>query len=81
MTVPTTRDSRIPYLNAFSARSKRPAPAFCATKADMDCINAMGTSMMKAHTFSATPIPAEGMTPRELTIACMIRKEMPTRKS
>ena len=81
MTVPTARDMRMPQPSAFSARSKRPAPAFWATKADMDCMKADGTSMMKAQTFSATPTPAEGTTPRALTMAWMIRNEIPTRRS
>ena len=38
-------------------------------------------SMMKAHTFSATPTPADAVTPMELTIARMIRNEMLTRRS
>ena len=47
----------------------------------MDCINASGTSMMKAQTFSATPTPAEGISPSELTIAWMTRNDAPTRRS
>jgi hypothetical protein len=47
----------------------------------MDWPNADGTSMMKPHTFSATPTPALAIRPSELTIARMIRKLMPTRKS
>ena len=31
--------------------------------------------MINAHTFSATPTPAEAMTPMEFTMARMIRKE------
>ena len=71
----------IPIYSAFRARVIFPAPTFCATKADMDCMNADGTSMMKAHTRSAHPTPAEAMRPRELTMAMMTRKEIPTRKS
>ncbi len=37
--------------------------------------------MINAQTFSATPIPAEGISPSELTIAWMIMKEMPTSRS
>ena len=47
----------------------------------MDCMNADGTSMMNAQTFSATPTPADSVRPIELTIARMTRKETPTRKS
>lgn len=37
--------------------------------------------MMKAHTFSATPTPADAVTPMELIIARMIRNEMLTSRS
>ena len=47
----------------------------------MDCMKELGTSMMNAHTFSATPTPADAVTPSVLTIARIIRKEMLTRKS
>lgn len=36
---------------------------------------------MKTHTFSATPTPAEAATPKELTMAWMSRKEVPTSSS
>ena len=54
---------------------------FWATKADKDCPKAEGTSMMKPHSFSATPTPAEAMTPRPLTMAAMARKETLTSTS
>ena len=38
-------------------------------------------SIMKLQTFSATPTPAEAVTPMELTMANIMRKEMPTRRS
>ncbi|MFR0957841.1 MAG: hypothetical protein ACLSFA_19680 [Roseburia inulinivorans] len=38
-------------------------------------------SMINAHTFSATPTPAEAMTPVEFTIARMIKNEMLTSRS
>ena len=81
MNTPMHSADIIPMYSAFRARAIFPAPAFCATKADMDCMNAEGTSMMKAHTRSAHPTPAEAMSPRELTMAMMTRKEIPTRKS
>ena len=63
------------------ARSILPAPIFWATKADIDWLKAEGTSIMNPHSFSATPTPAEGITPREFTIAVMARKEILTRRS
>ena len=39
----------------LTARSARPAPIFCATKADTLCITDDGTSMMTETTFCATP--------------------------
>ena len=36
--------------------------------------------MMNPHSFSATPTPAEGITPREFAIAVMARKEIPHKK-
>ena len=38
-------------------------------------------SMMKAQTFSATPTPAEAMSPSVLTMASTTRKESPTSRS
>ena len=67
--------------SAFLARSGFFAPKFCATKADMESMMEIGTSIMKAQTFSATPTPADAVTPRELTIARMIRNERLTMKS
>ena len=81
MNTPTARESPTPVNSAFLARSALPAPIFCATKADMDWLKADGTSMIKPHSFSATPTPAEGITPREFTIAVMARKDMLTSKS
>ena len=37
--------------------------------------------MINAQTFSATPTPADAVTPMEFTMARMIRKEMLTRRS
>ena len=37
--------------------------------------------MMKAQSFSATPTPAEAITPMELTMARITRKEMLTSRS
>ncbi len=81
MRTPTAKESPIPICSVFSARSLLPAPIFCATNADRDCMKADGTSMMKPTIFSATPTPAEGITPRVFTIAWMTRKEMPTSRS
>ena len=36
---------------------------------------------MKAHTFSATPTPADSLSPKLLTIARIARKEILTSKS
>ena len=47
----------------------------------MDCMKADDMSMINAHTFSATPTPAEAMTPIEFTIARMIKNEMLTSRS
>ena len=44
-------------------------------------MNAEEISIIKAHTFSATPTPAEAITPIELTIARIIKKEILTNKS
>ena len=44
-------------------------------------MNALGTSMMKAQTFSATPTPADAVTPSVLTIARITRNDTLTRKS
>ena len=81
ITAPTARERPMPQYSDLTALSYFPAPAFWATKADMACEKAEGTSMMKAHTFSATPTPAEGTTPRALTMACMTRKDMLTSRS
>ena len=54
---------------------------FCATKAESDCENAEGASMMKAQSFSATPTPAEAISPSELTMASMTRKDTLTSRS
>ena len=71
----------MPQTMARTALSLRFAPMFWATKAERDCMNEEGTSMMNMQSFSATPTPAEGMTPSELTMAMMARKEMLTRAS
>ncbi len=47
----------------------------------MACMKANGSSMMKAHTFSATPTPAEAMSPSRFTMAKMMRKDSPTSRS
>ena len=47
----------------------------------MDCMNAAGASMMKPHTFSATPTPAEAISPSALTMARMTRNDNPTSRS
>ena len=47
----------------------------------MDCMKAMGTSMMIMQTFSATPTPAEALSPSLLTMERFTRKEKPTMKS
>lgn len=36
---------------------------------------------MKVHSFSATPTPADEVTPRVFTIATIIKNDRPTRKS
>ncbi len=46
----------------------------------MDCMKAEELSMIKAHTFSATPTPAEATTPMELTTERTTIKEIFTRK-
>ena len=81
MTSPTRKDARIPYFRAFKARFFLPAPIFCATNADIACEKADGTSIINAHTFSATPTPAEAMTSMEFTTVRMTRNEIPTSKS
>ena len=68
ITTATHKDVAIPYRNAFTALSFIPAPIFCATNADIDWENADGTSIIKPHTFSATPTPADANTSIELTI-------------
>ena len=40
-----------------------------------------GTSIIKAHNFSATPMPADATTPRELTMAMITRNDTLTSKS
>ncbi len=67
MILAIAKEDRMPHFRAFSARSFKPAPIFCATKADMACEKVEGTSMMKAHTFSATPTPAEAVKLMEFT--------------
>ncbi len=47
----------------------------------MACIKARGISMMKAQTFSATPTPAEAISPRAFTMARITRNDSPTSKS
>lgn len=55
---------------------------FWATKAERDCMNEEGTSMMNMQSFFRYAYPGqEGMTPSELTMAMMARKEMLTRAS
>ena len=44
-------------------------------------MNADGTSMMKIHTFSATPTPADSIKPSPFTIAAITRKDTPTSNS
>ena len=45
------------------------------------CMKAAGISIIKPHTRSATPMPAEGIRPRLFTIASRTRNEIPTRRS
>ena len=71
----------IPYPSVLRARCGCTAPIFCATKTEMDCIKADGTSMINPHSFSATPTPAEAITPIAFTMAIRTRKEMLTRTS
>ena len=74
-------DTPMAYFSPLNALSYLPAPLFWDTNADIDCAKADGISMIKAQTFSATPTPADAITPRQLTIARITRKEIPTRKS
>lgn len=71
----------IPYPSVLRARCGCTAPIFCATKTEMDCIKADGTSMINPHSFSATPTPAEAITPIAFTMAIRTRKKMLTRTS
>ena len=66
---PKTNETATADFSALTARSGFPAPMFCATNAEMDCMNAAGTSIIKPHTFSATPTPAEAVTPKAFTTA------------
>ena len=78
---PAAKETEIPQPRARFARSGFPAPIFCAVKADMDCIQAEGTSIINTHTFSPTPMAAESVTPKEFTTVWITRKEKPTRSS
>ena len=53
--IPIVTPNNIPVRIAFLARSSFPAPTFCATKADMDCISEDGISMINDTTFCAIP--------------------------
>ena len=81
MVTPAMNESKIPYLSALIALSYLFAPAFWATKDDIDCMKDEGTSMMKAQTFSATPTPADGISPSEFTMAWIMRNDKPTSRS
>ena len=69
MVIPKRTDTPIAYISPLYALSIFPAPLFCATKADIACMKAAGTSMMKAQTFSATPTPADATSPSPFTMA------------
>ena len=81
ITIPAARDAPIPNSIDFLALSFFPAPIFCATNADNDCENDDGTSMIKAQTFSATPTPAEAITPRLFTMELITRNDIFTSPS
>ena len=81
MPMPMRVESAIAYFVPVTARSIFPAPLFCATNDDIDCMNADGTSMMNAQTFSATPTAADAVTPSVFTMARITRNEMLTKKS
>ena len=51
-----------------------PAPTFCETKEDIDCIKALGINMAKLCTLLATPYPEEAANPNEFTKAHNAKK-------
>ena len=81
MTMPAKTDIPMPQNIASLALFRCPAPIFWATNTDKDWEKAEGTSITKAHIFSATPTPAEATTPKLFTIELIARKETPTKAS
>jgi len=57
----------IPDFSESFARFNNPAPMFCATKALKLCEIADGMSIINPQTFSATPTPADAISPKEFT--------------
>lgn len=78
ITTPREQPVAIAVRKPFHARSFFPAPVFCATNADTDCITEDGISMMNEVSFCATPYPADGIRPMPLMIELIIRKEICT---
>ena len=58
----------IPFLSDDFALLIKPAPIFCATKALKLCEIAAGINKINPQTFSATPTPAEAISPSEFTV-------------
>ena len=52
---PTKSPMPIPVNMVFFARFCSPAPTFCDTKEEVDCISALGISMAKLTILHATP--------------------------
>ena len=78
ITTPREQPVAIAVRKPFHARSFFPAPVFCATNADTDCITEDGISMMNEVSFCATPYPADGIRPMPLMIELITRKEICT---
>ena len=76
-----SKEIPIPVFNDSFARLICFAPIFWATKALKLWEIAAGISIMKPQTFSATPTPADAINPREFTVVCITKNEIPTKKS
>ena len=71
----------IPLLSDNFALLIKPAPIFWATKALKLCEIAAGINRINPQTFSATPTPAEAISPSEFTDVCITKNDIPTKKS